>query len=426
MIIWLVVEAGMRIYLEAPLESGFYGSIPRHSVSQMQKQYGVQVTSGKGWTHLGWIADPEKESYRIVRVADDQPIEIGRTTFGSYLWGGESGTYQVWAKPANNSQAWLVGEVEVIANSESSPIYVPHIAGDWQELFRPQIYGFYINDHTVFQDAEGSWRLVGITSLSNGDYNVERYFAVGVSQVFPPPDGMDEQEPLASFDELAWAPHVIQAENTYHMFWSPHELHQMTSEDGISWENHRVTMSAPMHKFFRDPMVIQVAPGQWLLFTIARGAYFSQVDVYQSFDLEGWQYIRTALRSSWGSERNSPFASMESPFVIEFQDHYYLSLTYNNDSFFWPGILMLFKIWPDRASYNQTLVFHSDNPYDFGTYSGTENSPSLLTQLETHAPEIIHDSEEDKWYLTTAGWPWVATLTTGEVAIAPLVWEPGQ
>jgi len=28
------------------------------------------------------------------------------------------------------------------------------------------------------------------------------------------------------------------------------------------------------------------------------------------------------------------------------------------------------------------------------------------------------------WYITTAGWPWVATLTSGEVAVAALKWEP--
>jgi len=129
------------------------------------------------------------------------------------------------------------------------------------------------------------------------------------------------------------------------------------------------------------------------------------------------------LGSSWGSERNAIFSSMESPFVVDYQNRFYLSLTYNNDSFFWPGILMLFHIWPDRASYNDTKVFQADNPYDFGIYRGENNSPSLVTNLTTHGPEIIHNPESDEWYITTAGWPWMASITSGEVAIAPLRWE---
>jgi sucrose-6-phosphate hydrolase SacC (GH32 family) len=235
---------------------------------------------------------------------------------------------------------------------------------------------------------------------------------------------MQEAEPIADFGELAWAPHVVTNQSQYHMFWSPHRLNQMTSQDGITWENYLVTMKAPFHYFFRDPMVIQAAPGQWLLYTTARATYFSQVDIYQSFNLREWQYIRPALRSSFGSERNAPFASMESPYIIQYQGNYYLFFTYNNDSFFWPGILMLFKCWPDPNSYNETLVFQSNNPYDFGYYRGKTNSPSLLTQLKAHAAEIIYHPEQDAWFITTAGWPWVATLTSGEVAVAPLLWEP--
>ncbi len=85
---------------------------------------------------------------------------------------------------------------------------------------------------------------------------------------------------------------------------------------------------------------------------------------------------------------------------------------------------MLFRLWPDPSSYNETLVFHSDNPYDFGVYKGKKNTPALLTQLEAHAPEVVYHPEQDAWYLTTAGWPWLTTLTEGEVAVAPLRWDP--
>ena len=46
----------------------------------------------------------------------------------------------------------------------------------------------------------------------------------------------------------------------------------------------------------------------------------------------------------------------------------------------------------------------------------------MLTMVEAHAPEWVYVAEKDQWYITTAGWPWVSTLTSGEVAVAPLEW----
>ena len=50
-------------------------------------------------------------------------------------------------------------------------------------------------------------------------------------------------------------------------------------------------------------------------------------------------------------------------------------------------------------------------------------SPTLVARLEAHAPRIVRDPETGAWWVTTAGWPWAATLTSGEVAVAPLAWE---
>lgn len=421
--LWLLGEIGLRVYLEMPLQADFYGSISRQAVMDTQARVGVQTVSGPGWIHLGWVANPERETYTIERRKQGDWATVGTAQYGSFLLREAGGTYRVVAQPTDGTPVRPLGEVTAQAESEASPVFVPRIAGAWQSLFQPTEAGEYVNDHAIFQDADENWRLIGITSQTNGDYTQEKYLVTAMSESFPPPGGMTETGTMADYGGLAWAPDVIQADGRYHIFWSPHQLHQMDSADGITWENHSVTISAPFHKFFRDAKVLQVAEGQWLLYTTARGRYFSQVDVYQSFDLKGWQYIHTALRSGWGSERNSPFASTESPFVVNYQNHYYLSLTYNNDSSFVPGLLIPFQIWPGPASYNDTLVFHADNPYDFGVYRGRGNAPSLLTALETHAPEFVYNPQTDAWYITTAGWPWVATLTQGEAAVAPLEWE---
>ncbi len=420
--VWAILEILVRVYVGWSLETGFYSSIPRDAVSERQARYGVRVASGPGWAHLGWIADPRSETYRIEREIEGRWEKVGEAEFGSYLL-REAGRYRVWAQPKLGTPARLLGSATVELEARTPPLCVPRIDGPWQVLFRPKVHGDYINDHTIYRDAKGDWRLVGITGKGDGNYADETYFAVGVSGDFPPDSEMRETSSVAAFGELAWAPHVVTDAGAYYMFWSPHRLHRMTSSDGITWEDHRIVMPAPFHKFFRDCMVLKVAEGQWLLYATGRGVYFSRVDVYQSFDLEEWQYIGPVLRTGWRSERNSAFASTESPTVVAHEGRYYLALTYNNDSFFWSALMLPLKIWLSPPSYNETLVFHADNPYDFGLYNGRHDAPSLVTSLEAHAPEFVLDPERRTWYITTAGWPWVATLTSGEVAVAPLRWD---
>jgi hypothetical protein len=429
--LWLVAEVAVRAVLELPLRVDFYGSVSRDDVRDLQAAHGVRLAAGPGWLHLGWIADPERESYRIERRTGDAWRSVGRATYGSFLSRDAGGSFRVWALPRRSGKPErLLGE----ASGESTPggvttapLHRPEIAGAWRPLFRPRRHGRYVNDHAVYRDAAGRWRLLGITSQSAGDFGAERYFASAVSETFPPADGMREEAPVADFGELAWAPEVVEPGadgGGYALFWSPHRLSRMDSPDGVQWTDPRVVMEAPVHRFFRDPAILEVAEGQWLLYATARGRYFSRIDAYQSFDLERWQYIGAALDSSWGSERNSPFASMESPVVVRRAGRHDLSFTYNNGSFFWPGLLLLLRVWPGRRSYEETLVVHADNPYDFGTYRGRTRTPSLVARLRTHAPAYVHHPETDAWFITTAGWPWAATLTDGDVAVAPLRWVP--
>jgi len=92
---WLVAELLVRLYLEFPLETGFYSSLPQSEVPERQQQIGVQVVNGPGWSHLAWIADPNHETYRIVRQVDGQPQTVGRAHYGSFLLHDPVGIYQV-------------------------------------------------------------------------------------------------------------------------------------------------------------------------------------------------------------------------------------------------------------------------------------------------------------------------------------------
>ncbi len=418
--LWLAIEIGMR--LSAP-KTDFYSSINREQARELQDQFSLRTTAGDNWIHFGWVADPDKESYRVNWYDGKEWKMLAETKFGSALIYDHAGSFEVQAIEKSGNMR-LIGAAEVAPTGQTPPVFKPVISGAWQPLFKPEQSGYYINDHTLFQDINGTWRLLGITSKTDGDFSAEKWLASAHADSLPPAGMMTEDNPIADYGELAWAPYVIRDPAAFHVFWSPHRLMQMTSADGITWQDPELTMPLPYHPHFRDPMVIEVAPGQWLLYTTARSFFYSRVDIYQSFDLKHWQYIRPAQVNAWGSEMNSSFASTESPFVAQYEGRYYLSVTFNNGSQFWHGLLLLMKVWIDPENYNDTRIFHSSNPYDFGEYRGARNTPNLIADLRTHAPEYIFNPDTGTWYVTTAGWPWVTTLTSGEVAIAPLEWQP--
>ena len=53
-----------------------------------------------------------------------------------------------------------------------------------------------------------------------------------------------------------------------------------------------------------------------------------------------------------------------------------------------------------------------------GVYRGLKRPSSLVAKLRAHAPEYVQAG--GKWYITSAGWPWAATITSGEAAVAEL------
>ena len=423
--IWILLEVITRLIAEKEIKTDFYGSISREDVQSLQEAFGLRVVRGHGWFHLGWIADPEKEYYLVQkRNSDGEWVALEKLIYGSCLSTGSPGDYRVLSVSKDTNQEKSLGEVTITfetRQSDKPKLEIPVIDGAWQYLFKPSEAGKYLNDHCLYKDSHGNWRIMGITSHSEGDYQLEHQFAVGAGNSFPPKENFREETPIPRSATLAWAPFVIREENEYHLFWSPHQLHHSTSRDGITWGSEEIVMEKPFHKFFRDAMIYKIAPGQWLMYATGRGLWFSRIDLYQSFDLVHWQYIRPALSSTWGSEKNFITGSMESPYVIHRDDQYYLSITYNNESFFLSAILLQIKIFLNRKGYNNTLIFRSRSPYDFGVYQGKSRTASLASQLECHAP--IYIKAEGEWYITTCGWPFAATLTNGEAAYAKMKWK---
>ena len=107
----LLLEIGLRWYVESPLTTDFYSSTSREGLLSRQSESGLKTVSGPSWIHLGWIADPDAETYRIDRLADGGWGEIGTSEYGSFLVRDGGDQFRVWRMPKNGSQPELLGEV---------------------------------------------------------------------------------------------------------------------------------------------------------------------------------------------------------------------------------------------------------------------------------------------------------------------------
>jgi len=253
----------------------------------------------------------------------------------------------------------------------------------------------YLNDHTVVLGSDGRWHLYSIIGdkVPPGqwpDYTKEINFAHASA---PAPDGPWTTHPYAMTvdpgyfgEEHLWAPHVVEHDGVYHMFYAAGggppgatatAINLATSTDMFEWTR---LPSGPLfrdHLSARDPMVIRVGE-MWIMYYTAtetvRGG--RHVVAYRtSFDLVHWSGRRTAYADSETVESH-PDSNTESPFVLQRDGWWYL--------FIGP-----------RGGYLGTDVYRSRNPLYF-------NESDAAGHIPVHAAEVITDG--DRQWITGAGW----------------------
>lgn len=281
---------------------------------------------------------------------------------------------------------------------------IPHISSEWEELFRPQKTGNYINDHCIIKDNEGKYHLFGITSFLGGATN-ERYFAHGVGDSLTKP--LDEVEKAIDRGTLAWAPCVIEDKGDYYMFYGPSPTSLAVSFDMYEWYNYPVKLNnEPPMAAHRDHFILKLAENKFLMYIVGTRQRRGCVSLFTSENLLEWDFSGYALTSGPCAPLSPAWGAMESPFVVKMDDYYYLFLTYTDCS---------------RESYHNTLVFASRDPYSFGEYNGEKDGSIPVAKLFAHAPEVICDGEQ--WYITTCGWNGYEEIPhPGAVSIARLEW----
>ncbi|HOJ30253.1 MAG TPA: hypothetical protein PL059_14405, partial [Spirochaetota bacterium] len=127
------------MYVDIPLSTDFYSSIPKALVQERQVQYGVKYVLGNGWVHLGWISDPDNEEYTIeIESKSGNREHIGTTQFGSFLYRGNGGLFKVVKINKKTRERFVVGTAKAYSINKKTDIYKPIIAGNYRPLYKPE------------------------------------------------------------------------------------------------------------------------------------------------------------------------------------------------------------------------------------------------------------------------------------------------
>lgn len=250
----------------------------------------------------------------------------------------------------------------------------------WRRLFAPQKYCKYVNDHTIFQDKTGNFRLLG-TCADTYSVNSESFFVVGTGSDLS--TKFTESEPLFK-GRFKLGPKIAPycffdpKLKKYHLFFGPMIIRHYVSNDGINWSK-----TADAVKSFwpplRDPHVIY-DKGKYLMYLTDFG---NKISVFVSYDLTSWKKLGTAF--SVTKEFPKSFNSAcESSCVVSVKYGYMLFTTI---------VPARFHKTLNYKNYNNTQVFFSENPLVFEEKVGS---------VEAHAPEVLQI--KGRYFLTTCGW----------------------
>jgi len=263
---------------------------------------------------------------------------------------------------------------------------------------------WYINDHCIFVDAADRLHWFGITNPYPDDGNLygtgsHRHIGHAVAEhPFGPWTAKQHAFALpAGTTENVGACFVVEWKSEYRMIYGYNTgFHFARSRDLEDWQPMPGSGVLDLGQGTRDPCVLPLDDGTYLLYGAAGHAGRSAVVLASSRDLERWNPEPPALLSdveiAWGA--------LESPFVFRRGDEYYLFVNFSH------------------RQYEETLVFHSRDPRQFDW-----NSP--LCTLFAHAAElfnwrgqtyITHCGIEDRHW-SDIGAPyglWMATLDWAE------------
>lgn len=289
-------------------------------------------------------------------------------------------------------------ELELVTRTGEFKRIYDHTPGEKEQWF--------VNDHCIVRGPDGLWHMFGITNVEPPHPVRELYLAHATARNLTDAPWKKEAYPITAREDLGeihlWAPCIVLHRGVYHMYIcvgdvdnSKYKINLFTSTDLWNWERHPENPMVVDGYDARDPHVIRLDDGTWVMYYTATSRP------------EGGRHVVAAVTSTdlvhWGNkkvvftdvEEGTFGGSTESPFVVRRGDHYYL-LICNNDR---------------RRRYDATDVFRSRDPFhwDFEDWAGV---------IDAHATEVIQDLD-GRWYATHCGWH------RGGLYLAPIQWHDG-
>ena len=239
---------------------------------------------------------------------------------------------------------------------------------------------WYINDHCIFVDSSDQIHWFGITNPYPEDGNLygpgsHRHIGHAVAEhPFGPWTAREHAFSLPpDTTENIGACFVVPLKNEYRMIYGYNTgFHFGRSSDLNTW--HEVTDLSPLDlgQGTRDPCVLRLDNGTYLLYGTAGHKGKSAVVLASSQDLIEWTPEPPALRS----DVDVPWGALESPFVYRRGEDYFLFVNFSH------------------RQYEETLVFTSRDPWRF-------DWSSPLCTLFAHAAEIF--DWRGRTYITHCG-----------------------
>jgi len=263
---------------------------------------------------------------------------------------------------------------------------IPWIAGEFRHVLNPpgmpahSKQQWYINDHCIFIDSAGRLHWFGITNPYPEDRNyygpgTHRHIGHAVAEhPFGPWQAREHALALpADSKENIGACFVVRGTNDYLMVYGYNRgFHFARSKDLETGQKDTGHAVLDLGKGTRDPCVLRLGDGTYLLYAAAGHEGKSAVALASSRDLVHWTEEPPALLSDlaigWGA--------LESPFVHRRGDDYYLFVNHSH------------------RQYQETLVFQSKKPRKF-------DWSSPLCTLFAHAAEVF--AWQGKTYITHCG-----------------------
>ncbi|MET7638255.1 family 43 glycosylhydrolase [Streptomyces sp. NPDC005438] len=266
-------------------------------------------------------------------------------------------------------------------------------AGDFRKVYDTgaENPSRYLNDHSVIKGPDGTWHMYGITGEearegtppdSAEEDTLAHATAPSLSGPWTTREPVLTADPEYGEDHL-WAPHVIEHQGTYYMFYSggggdrDAAINLATSTDLEHWTRDPGGTLFRDGWVARDPFVTRV-DDQWVMYYTAteRADGGKHVVAYRtSDDLRNWGERKIAFTDTTAKENSAPVT--ESPFVVRRGEWWYLF------------------IGPRGDGYVGTDVFRSKDPTRF-------QPADLAGHFPGHAPEVVQDG--GKWWVTHCGW----------------------